>query len=85
MAESEEGKLPTLFQDNHENRIVRAVPLVYSVGTQKYIVGQAILREDGTFTAKIYQIHQMKVKQHLETRHLASMSLSFDPPIPSED
>jgi hypothetical protein len=69
--------------EHHENVEAQyVVPLVYYVGSNKYTVGRAVVKEDGSFTGMIDQIYQMKVKQHLEERKMSFVTLSFDPPIP---
>jgi hypothetical protein len=88
MAESEDpfkglNKVPNLFKDTgyHENRIVRAVPLVYYEGSRRHIVGSAVVREDGSFTAEIDPEARERVKTLLETRSMGQISIAFDPPV----
>ena len=73
-----EGKLPNLFAPIDGNRIVRAVPLVYYENLERHVVGTAILREDGAFTAEVYPNDRNRVKQLLEETSLSQMSFSFD-------
>lgn len=73
-----EGRLPNLFKPIDGTRIVRAVPLVYYEGLERHVVGTAILREDGVFTAQVYPNERNRVKQLLERTSLSQMSFSFD-------
>ena len=76
-----EGQLPNLFNPIDGNRIVRAVPLVYYENLERHIVGTAILREDGSFTAEVYPNDRNRVKEILESRELSQMSFAFRPPL----
>ena len=59
-------KIPNLFKADHENRIVRVVPLVYWIGNLRFTIGKATLREDGIITAEINEEYKAKVKHKLE-------------------
>lgn len=73
--------VPSLHERHVNVEAQHVVPLVYYVGSNKYTVGRAIVKEDGSFVGVVDQIYQMKIRQHIEERNLASMSFSFDPPI----